>query len=180
MTTDYNNGQLAPNTLAFIALCNEYCAALENMPASATPAEFVTTMLRLLPRIYISATDLRVDDTDEAYLEPAMDEASYNTIQSSISALLGEHDTYLEVFEEDMKFSDTPIATGISEGLADIMQVLFNFIEMAKDAPDHIINAAVTAVKDDFRNYWSRILCNVLRALNALEYSQVLESESDY
>lgn len=179
-TMEYTPGKLSPNSLAFIALCNEYCAAIENMPLSSSPMEFVDAMLRLLPRIYISATDLRIDSPEEAYMDQAMEETAYDAARASVAALLGEHDTYLEVFEDDMKYSDTPIAASISEGLADIMQVLFNFIEMAKDAPMPIVEAALAAVKEDFRDYWSRILCNLLRALNALKYSDSLDSETDY
>lgn len=168
--------RLAPNSLAFIALCNEYCAALENC-TTMTPEEFTDAMLRLLPRIYISASDIRASAPDSGYIEPVMDEATYDSIRSSVSSLLGEHDTYLEVFEEDMKYSDTPIAATISEGLADLMQVAYNFVETVRDAPDPVIEEALTAVAEDFRSYWSRILCNQLRALNAVRYSGLLEQE---
>lgn len=171
-----NNTSLSPNSLAFIALSNEYCAAMEQAPES-TASDFCRSMLRLLPRIYISASDLRTDDLDEGYIDPAMDEDMYNAVSSGISALLGEHDTYLEVFEEDMKYSDTPIAASISEGLTDLMQVLYNCVEAVKDAPVEVIHPVLSAVAEDFRNYWSRILCNQLRALNALVYSGQLEDE---
>jgi len=142
--------------------------------ASMTPLEFARTMLRLLPRIYISASDLRCESVEEVYIDPAMDEDYYNSIMTSVQALLGEHDTYLEVFEEDMKFSDTPIAASIAEGLTDIMQSLYNFVEMVRDAPSRLIESALTAVAEDFRTYWGRVLCNQLRALNALVYSDAL------
>ena len=48
------------NALAFIALCNEYCQALERA-READRDNFVASMLRLLPRIYISASDLKID-----------------------------------------------------------------------------------------------------------------------
>ena len=86
--------------------------------------------------------------------------------------LLGEDDSYLEVFEEDMKYSDSPIAASISEGLCDIFQVLFNFLEAVKDSTEEVIGSALTIVSEDFRHYWSRPLCNVLRALNHIKYSQ--------
>lgn len=171
-----NNTAISPNSLAFIALSNEYCAAMEQA-AESTPADFCRAILRLLPRIYISASDLRTDDLDEGYIDPAMDEDMYNAVCSGVSALLGEHDTYLEVFEEDMKYSDTPIAASISEGLTDLMQVLYNCVEAVKDAPVEVIQPVLSAVAEDFRNYWSRILCNQLRALNALVYSGQLEDE---
>ncbi len=100
-----------------------------------------------------------------------MDEDYYDAIRRNIENLMGPDDTYLEVFEEDMKYSDTPIAASISEGLADILQVCYNFIETIKDAPEHVIVDALYAMKEDFQIYWSRILCNVLRALNHIYYS---------
>ena len=95
-----------------------------------------------------------------------MDEELYNAAQQNIAAIMGEDDTYLEVFEEDMKYSDTPIAANISEGLADLFQVFYNFVETIKEAPETTIADALTLIKEDFGNYWSQILCNVLRALN--------------
>ena len=163
--------QLSPNSLAFIALSNEYCEAIETASA-ADRDEFVNSMLRLLPRLYISATDIRPDDDDMAYIDDALDEEAYNAARRNIEMLLGEDDSYLEVFEEDMKYSDSPIAASISEGLCDIFQVLFNFLEAVKDSTEEVIGSALTIVSEDFRNYWSRPLCNVLRALNHIKYSQ--------
>ena len=163
--------QLSPNSLAFIALSNEYCEAIETASA-ADREEFVNSMLRLLPRLYISATDIRPDDDDMAYIDDALDEEAYNAARRNIEMLLGEDDSYLEVFEEDMKYSDSPIAASISEGLCDIFQVLFNFLEAVKDSTEEVIGSALTIVSEDFRHYWSRPLCNVLRALNHIKYSQ--------
>ena len=125
---------LTPGALAFIGLANEYCQAAAQAGAS-TPTEFIDRMLRLLPRLYIAATDLPDPVGAEADIDQAMDEDTYNDAQRSIAALLGENDTYLEVFEQDMKYSDTPIAASISEGLADLLQVMYNFIMTVKDAP---------------------------------------------
>ncbi|MBQ7042574.1 MAG: DUF5063 domain-containing protein [Muribaculaceae bacterium] len=163
---------LNTNSLAFIALCNEYCATIEDVRESEKD-EFVQSMLRLLPRLYISATDLKVDllDEEDAYLEPILDEDYYESVRCGIENLMGPEDIFLEVFEEDMKYSDTPIAASISESLADIFQVLYNFVGMVKEAPEHLIPLALVAVRDEFQSYWSRILCNVLRALNQVRYN---------
>ncbi len=164
------------NALAFMALCNEYCQALEN--ARETDREdFVNSMLRLLPRIYISATDVNADSSviEESYIAGSLDEDYYDAIRRSVENLLGPDDTYLEVFEEDMKYSDTPIAASISEGLADIFQVLYNFLDSIKDVPEELMLLGLAAVKDDFGAYWSRILCNVLRALNHVRYNSTAD-----
>lgn len=161
---------LNTNSLAFIALCNEYCMAMENVRETSRE-EFLSQIVKLLPRIYISASDLRVptlsDDVD-AYLESALDEDYYESVRRGVENLLGVDDVYLEVFEEDMKYSDTPIGASISESLADLFQELFNFVETVKDAPQPMIEIALVAVKDDFVSYWSQTLCNVLRPLNHL------------
>lgn len=172
MTDNFNTEmQLTPGQLAFIGLCNEYCSMAENA-SSLSRDELLAATLRMLPRLYIATTDLPdSDDMANFYIDQALDEDYYNSIRATFERILGEDDTYLEVFEEDMKYSDTPIAASIAEGLADIFQVCYNFIETVRDAPTPVIAEALGAIKDDFAGYWSRILCNLLRPLNQLRYN---------
>ena len=132
---------LQPNELAFLALANEYCATME----SAREAErdvFVASVLRMLPRIYIAASDLRRDDIamSDAYVANALDEDYYEAVRMRVAELLGEDDTYLEVFENDMKYSDTPIGASVSEGLADLFQVFYNIVQTAREASPELID----------------------------------------
>lgn len=165
---------LNTNSIAFIGLCNEYCTTLENCSAIQRD-EFINTMLRMLPRLYIMATDLSVSeiiDSDSAYIDNALDEDYYESIRRDIERITGPDDIYLEVFEEDMKYSDTPVSASIAEGLADIFQALFNFLSTIKDATDETISLALSSVHDDFKSYWSSTLCNTLRAINHLAYRE--------
>ena len=161
---------LNTNSIAFIGLCNEYCISIENAKETARDA-FIDNMLRLLPRIYIAATDLQIDilEEDDQFIENILDEDYYDALRRNMEVLLGEDDVYLEVLEEDMKYSDTPVAASISEGLSDLFQVLYNFINTIRDSTDATVKLALVNVKDDFRSYWSATLCNVLRALNHLK-----------
>ena len=161
---------LNTNSIAFIGLCNEYCISIENAKETARDA-FIDNMLRLLPRIYIAATDLQIDilEEDDQFIENILDEDYYDALRRNMEVLLGEDDVYLEVFEEDMKYSDTPVSASISEGLSDLFQVLYNFINTIRDSTDATVKLALVNVKDDFRSYWSAALCNVLRALNHLK-----------
>lgn len=162
---------LTPNILAFTALANEYCAALEHAPEAEGAEEFVKEMLRLLPRIYISATDLPGEGFgDFGSLADALEEDRYNAVRDSLASLLGEDDTFLEVFQEDMKYSDTPIAASVSECLSDIFQALYNYLETVRDAPVEVVETAVSAVSEEFKSYWSATLCNVLRPLNDIRF----------
>ena len=175
--------ELNTNSIAFIGLCNEYCLAVENARETQL-RDFVASMLRLLPRIYIAATDLTVtrpiEEDDEPYLDSYLDEDYYESVRREIESMLGADDVYLEVFEEDMKYSDTPIGASIAEGISDIFQVLYNFITMVREAPSETIDRALVAVKDDFDSYWSQKLCNLLRPLNHLRYKVSDEEEDDF
>ena len=167
---------LTPGRLALIALANEYCQALENVPETGL-GDFVASMTRLLPRLYMAASDLQNPvvtgeaDEDDVYLEEALDESRYDSVRRSIEALVGADDVYLETFESDMKYSDTPIGASISESLADLFQELYNFTDTVRNARVEMIPAALAALKDDFETYWSQTLCNVMRPLNNLRYN---------
>lgn len=163
---------LTNNTLTLMALCNEYCKAIET--ASQTERnDFINNMLRLIPRIYITTQSIE-PGVMGGYgdLVDALTEDVYDSLRSAMSALLGEDDTYLDVFVEDMKYSDTPIALSLSEGLADIYQSAYNYLETCRDAVDDIIDEATEAFYNQFTTYISQAMCNVLRPLNSLRYDQ--------
>lgn len=171
---------LTTNTIAFIGLANEFCTAMQNA-AEESRNDFVGRMLRLLPRLYIAATDiaeLNIGDESECYLNDVLEEDYYESVRRAVESIMGPDDMYLEVFEEDMKYSDTPIAASISESLADIFQVLYNFVETIRETTDERVACAIVAVKEEFESFWSRVLCNVMRALNHVRYNS--NSVDDY
>ncbi len=169
---------LTPNEIAFIGVASEYCQAMQQ--ASVTDRQkFIATMVRLLPRLYIMALDMKDNtlDPDDGYINESLDEEAYETTRAEVASLLDPDDIYLETFVEEMKYSDTPVSAFISESLADIYQVLYNFIETIRDATDETIALAFRSVSDDFNAYWSQSLVNVLRPLNSLHTSP---SPSDF
>ncbi len=162
---------LSPNSIAFIALATEYCREIKNARESDRDS-FITAMIRLLPRIYISATDIKiVDTTGEMFVDSYLDEDYYENLRRHIETLMGPDDVYLEVFEDDMKYSDTPIGVSIAETLADIYQDLYNFVMAVEDIPNEQVNELISLCKENFEGYWGSKLCNVLRALHHLKYN---------
>ena len=174
---------MTPNSLAFIAQSNEYCQAIEAAAEAASSRRFVADMLRLLPRLYITASDLAPEPLlggdDSPMLDNYLSEDFYEQARQGVESLLGSDDVYLEVFEEDMQFSDTPLRASISENLADIFQVLYNFVTTVREAPDYAANEALHAVREEFASYWSQRLVNVMRPLNQLRYSATADDEED-
>lgn len=167
-----NKSSLNPNSLAFIALANEYCHALENIFDYDDRQAFIAEMLRLLPRLYMSASDIKNTDNTDSFIDSYLDENDYDTVRGNVSRMMADEDIYLEVFMDDMKYSDTPIGTSVSENLADIYQPLYNFVATVKDATDDTIAEAIIAIKADFDTYWGQTLCNVLRALHSIYYTR--------
>ena len=163
---------LSPNELAFIALTNEYCQVLEQAAAERNQHELTELMLKLLPRIYISANDLiREDVLTDAFIEPRLDETLYDQVRDTIAQVMADEDVYLEVFLDDMRYSDTPIATTISENLADLYQEFYNFVNAVQDAPSFLQAEMLMACANNFKQYWGQTLCNVLRALHCARHN---------
>ena len=162
------------NSIAFIGLANEYCQLLEQV-AEIEKDELVNELLRLLPRLYISISDMEsIELESEIYIESYLEEVYYDSIRRNIETVIGEDDTFLEVFEEDMKYSDTPIAVSISEYLADIFQYLYDFIHSIRDASEEHYNNCLFLCRENFEMYWGQTLCNVLRALHKIKFSNHL------
>ena len=170
---------LKPNSLAFIGLCNEYCTLVENA-VEMRPAEFISGALRVLPRLYISASDLDVARLSEYApdIESALEEDYYEAVRRNIENLLGPDDVYLEVFEKEMKYSDTPIGASVAEGMADLFQIIYNFISTVRYADEETISELLVSMQEEFTSYWSQLLVNLLRPLNNIRYN-VLEEEED-
>lgn len=157
------------------ALSADYCRALEEC-GDSQQEEFVDRMLNLLPRLYLAYREVEPEEysglEEEEYFETYVDEDFYESIRRRVEHILGPDDTFLETFEENMKYSDTPIAASISECLADIFQPLFNFVSVVRDTEGEKMTEAYRECRENFESYWAQTLCNVLRALNSLRYKR--------
>ena len=174
-----NRNELNARLMDVTSLAAKYCGAVEQV-GDFTQKEFVTEMLSLLPRIYLDFSDTELDlgENDE-YFSTYVDEDYYESVRRRIGVLLGEHDVFLETFEEDMKYSDTPVAASVSESLADIFQALYNFISIVRETEGERIEGAYMECRENFEAYWSQTLCNVMRALNHLRYNTELDDSDE-
>ena len=89
-----------------------------------------------------------------------------------MARMLGEKDDYLEVFVDDMKYSDTPVRKCISEDLADIYQALKNFVQAYRSGLEEVMTESVAVCAENFRTYWGQILTNTLRAIHNVRYEE--------
>jgi hypothetical protein len=120
-----------------------------------------------------------MDTSSLSDLTTYVSERQYDAVRTQIQAIISEHDEYLEVFQEDMKYSDTPIVASISENLADVYQQLRDMIGNFQSADLAIMNDSLISCADEFRNYWGQSALNALRAIHNILYSDEDLSEEE-
>lgn len=166
------------NILEFITVATEFCVTLEQTP-DYTRQGFIDKITKLLPLLYLKA-DMMPEYETEGFLqtEQFVTEDNYNIVRANIAMILAQHDDFLDVFVEDMKYSDKPILATISENLADIYQDVKNFVMNFKlEAVDDIIMEATAECKENFRLYWGQRLVNVMRPLHELKFMKEEDGE---
>lgn len=159
------------NTIEFVTVAVQYCAFLEDLK-EINESELTDKLTKLLPLLYLKASLIPETDTvNEEEPEITVTESDYNNISTHIYNIFGQNDTYLEVFLQDMKYSETPISASISEDLSDIYQDLKNFAAIFERGITDNMNDALYVCNENFKAYWGQKLVNVLRALHSLKYS---------
>ena len=170
--TENKNPIYAPVTLEFVTVALEYCSFLEKAD-EGTLFDFVDKATKLLPLLYLKAALLPpLEPDEEAELETTVTEAMYDDLRNRLSGLLGERDVFLDAFHEDMRYSDTPIATAISENLADVFQDIGDFIALFRQGNELVMREALALCGHNFRHYWGERLLNALRALHDIRYDE--------
>ena len=116
------------NVVEFVTVAAEFCKFLEQAETMKRDI-FVDTSLKILPLLYLKAamlpeTEIIGDDAPESYVT----EETYEVLRINLAGILAEKDDYLDVFIQDMVYSDQPIKKNISEDLADIYQAIKDFI----------------------------------------------------
>lgn len=177
MTRTSNNIIYSKQVIEFVTIGVEFCSLLEK-EEQTTRKEWLEKMTRLLPMLYLKASLLpETIFMEDASQEIFVREEDYAHIAGKIAAIMGEEDVYLDVFVDDMKYSDTPVSAFVSENIADIYQDVRNFVSVYQYEIEDQMYAALTLVIENFKIYWGQKLVNVLRPLHTLLYTENIENE---
>ena len=162
------------DTIEFVTVAVQYCSYFESFE-DVSEAELIDKLTKLLPLLYLKAALVPETDiiNEEEEPEITVTEGDYSYISSKLYDVFQNNDAYLEVFLQDMKYSDTPITASISEDLSDIYQDLKNFITVFERGVTDNMNDALYFCIENFKSYWGQKLVNVLRALHSLKYTIV-------
>lgn len=179
-------------TIEFVTVAAQLCLLLEHLTEHEKD-EAVDQLLCLLPLLYLKTRLLErklnpaadknhsADTPVPADAEPREDwedynevqrfvqEEDYNYIAEGMKQLLGSDDAYLEVFVDDMRYSDEPITAYISENIADIYQEVKDMAAAFQTGQEAVMKAGVAACVAAFRSHWGQKLLNAMRALHTLE-----------
>lgn len=179
MENKSDNLVYSPAVIEFVTVAVEFCAFLEseNLPSRE---EWLGKMLKILPLMYIKAALLpQTVATDDEPPATFVKEEDYVRVAAAVAAVMGEEDVYLDVFVEDMKYSERPVSAFVSENVADIYQDVRNFVSVYQFGLTEQMNDALAALIENFVQYWGQKLINVLRPLHALRYADDAEQPFD-
>ena len=167
------------NSVEFVTVAAEYCAFIERSEGK-NRKEFVDTLLKILPLLYIKASMLpECEVLGEDNLETFVTEDEYEVVRINLQELLADRDDYLDVFVEDMKYSDTPIRKSIAEDLSDIYQVVKDFICQFRSGLNETMHDALAQCREHFISYWGQTLVNTMRTLHEVKYSHTDNDEEE-
>lgn len=167
-----NQQVYSKDIVEFVTVGVEFCSLVERA-AEAERKEFVLKLVRILPLLYIKATLLPFEENDDVeQLEIYVTEEQYEYLREIMCKLLGEGDDYLEVFEPDMAYSETPLAASVSESLADIYQDIRDLLEIYRIGNEDLSQMAIARCRHNFVTYWGQKLVNVMRPLHTLAFNQ--------
>ena len=154
--------------IEFVTVAVQLCLYLEQIEGQ-DKSEFVEKMLCLLPLLYLKARLLpKATEELDGFPERFVSEQEYEDIRQKVAQCMGADDTYLEVFVEDMRYSDEPITAFVSENIADIYQEVKDLACNYQTREEAVMNDALVNCIEAFEQHWGQKLLNVLRPLHAV------------
>ena len=134
------------NVIEFVTVAAEYCSFLEKGHGMKR-AEFVDTILKILPLLYIKASMLPSDEmVSDDELEEFVTEDDYEAMRSGLAEIMSDRDDYLDVLVFKLGFNAT-------------------------------MHDAVVICKNNFEQYWGQTLVNTMRALHEVKYDHNTSEE---
>jgi hypothetical protein len=158
------------NVIEFVTVAVQFCNNVENI-TNTNQTQLSDWAAKILPLLYLKAVLLPQIEIPESDIQTNITEEQYETIRTALEAVFAADDIYLEVFIDDMKYSDTPVRASISENLADIYQDIKNFVSIYEVGNTDLMYEALAFCISNFADDWGQKLVNVLRAIHCLKYA---------
>jgi hypothetical protein len=159
------------NVVEFVAVANEFCKYTEHAE-ELKGDEILKILQRILPLMYLKASLLpQLTPFFEYGNEKFVTESDWLRIHDILKEKFGTANDYLEVFDEKIKDSESPVVSCISENMADIYQDIKDFLLLYQTGTSEVMNDAVWECRMNFENFWGQKLVNSMRAIHKFLYS---------
>lgn len=158
------------DVLEFVTVGIEFCAFLEK--SQGRPREdFLDTMLKLLPLLYVKAQLLPRVESDGQWLpQGKVTEDDYDYIRRTVFDILQDDDQYLDFSYENAMETDETQWKSVSEHLADIYQPVRNFLAVYQDGVEDCMTDALWALTDQFELYWGEAVVDAMKRIHRIKY----------
>jgi len=154
------------DVVEFVTVANEYCSFVESA-ARLTTSQALDRSRKILPLLYLKATLLpEVEQLLDEDIEKFVTELDYNILLQKWMQLLGEYDSFQEIFKPGMEPGEDALGASISENILDIYQPVKDFISSYSLGNEEVMNDALYECIYRFNEYWGQRLVNVLRAIH--------------
>jgi hypothetical protein len=164
------------NVIEFVTVAKEYCTYIESH-ASYSRKDFLKKMQLVLPLLYLKMSLIpALSDENAAIPGKFVTEVDYSFLLNRLSTKFGQYDSYKEVFDPGMQFSEEALSSSISENLCDIYQDTKDFIMAFRIGTPEIMTGALWECQNNFETYWGQKLVNGLRAIHAVIYNNIDEN----
>lgn len=175
---DFQHIGYRKEVIEFVAVAKEFCDFVETIPQMERK-DVLQRLQKFLPLIYLKGSLLPVCDcSEEGLTEDSVTEEQYNYLYGELHRLFGEYDEYLEVFDDNIQYSETPVIHSISEKVCDIYQDLKNFMVMFRCGIPLVLEEALWNLNNNFELYWGKSCAEVLRAVHQAVYRVKDEQEA--
>lgn len=159
------------NVVEFTAAAHEFCKYAEHA-GEMKGDEILKILQRILPYLYIKASLLpALEPYFEDGNEKFVTESDWFRIHDTLKNKFGTADDFLEIPDDKMNVSESPVAASLSENMTDIYQDLKDFLLLYETGTQEVMNDAIWECKLNFENIWGQKLTNSLRAIHRFLYS---------
>lgn len=174
---DYQHVGYSREVIEFVAVAKEFCDFVETAPQMQRK-DMIMRLQKFIPLIYLKGSLLPQTECEQSGLtEDFVTEGQYNYLYGGIHQLMGGYDEYLEVFDDNMQYSEAPVVHSVTEKICDIYQDLKNFISSFRCGIPEVIGEALWQLNESFELYWGKSCAGVLRAIHHLVFQ--MNNEED-
>lgn len=159
------------NVIEFVAVANEFCKYSERA-SEIKGDELLKILQRILPLMYLKASLLpQLEPFFEDGNEKFVAESDWIKIHTTLREKFGTADDFMEVFDDKMSDSESPVISSISENLTDMYQDIKDFLLLYQTGTTEVMNDAVWECRQNFETFWGQKLLNSMRAIHKFIYS---------